>query len=72
MKKRLTKDEEFEILKLVLDKILWLGFGIMAFGLYQVFASTTRNGFYAMFAGVVILIIFVVIVFKEYEVVKSD
>ena len=35
MKKRLTQSEEFEIMKLVLDKFLWLGFGIMAIGFFN-------------------------------------
>jgi len=33
-KKRLTQDQEFQIMKLVLDKFLWLGFVLMAFGMY--------------------------------------
>ena len=34
MKRRLSEQQEFEIMKLVLDKFLLLGFGIMAYGLY--------------------------------------
>jgi hypothetical protein len=69
MKKRLTTEEEFDILKMVLDKILWLGFGIMALGLWELY-RTVENPFALMFAGAVILIIFIVIIVREYEIVK--
>ena len=44
MKKRLTTQQEFEIMKLVLDKFLWLGFIIMGYGVYQMFTSTIPIG----------------------------
>ena len=73
MKKRLTQAEEFEILKLVLDKFLWMGFGIMAYGFYiimvgQIEALVRGIGF--MFAGAVILMLFMFLLLKEYELVK--
>ena len=46
MKKRLTPSEEFEIMKLVLDKFLWLGVIIMAFGLYKIFIGTSMTVIY--------------------------
>ena len=67
-KKKLTHEEEFEILKLVLDKFLWLGFGIMAFGLFQMFMGSTLTGFYIMIPGAVVLLIFLVILIREYEI----
>jgi hypothetical protein len=71
MKKRLTASEEFEILKLVLDKFLWLGFGVMAFGLWKMlFQNNMTDGILAMVAGIVLLILFVVIIVKEYEIIK--
>ena len=70
MKKRLTQNEEFEIMKLVLDKFLWLGFGIMAYGLYNMFTTTLGQGLLWIFAGAVVLILFVVIIVKEYEIIK--
>ncbi|MBI2141928.1 hypothetical protein HYU15_00370, partial [Candidatus Woesearchaeota archaeon] len=39
-KRKLSQQQEFEIMKLVLDKFLWLGFGIMSFGLYQLYVTT--------------------------------
>ncbi|HLD88973.1 MAG TPA: hypothetical protein VI894_02080 [Candidatus Nanoarchaeia archaeon] len=67
IKKRLTQQQEFEILKLVLDKILWLGFGIMAFGLYQAFTASIESALWWLISGGVILIIFVWIIVREYE-----
>ncbi|MBI4452793.1 hypothetical protein HY637_05155 [Candidatus Woesearchaeota archaeon] len=70
MKRRLSEQQEFEIMKLVLDKFLWLGFGIMAFGLYQMFKEGTQIGLSWMVAGAVILLIFSWIIVKEYEVIR--
>lgn len=70
MKRRLSEEQEFEIMKLVLDKFLWLGFGIMAFGLYQMYNSTIQIGLSWIIAGAVILLIFTWIIVKEYEVIK--
>ena len=70
MKRRLTEQQEFEILKLVLDKFLWLGFGIMAFGLYQIFVSTVQVGLSWIISGAVILLLFTWIIVKEYEIIR--
>ncbi|OIO64738.1 hypothetical protein AUJ68_05160 [Candidatus Woesearchaeota archaeon CG1_02_57_44] len=69
MKKRLTQSEEFEIMKLVLDKFLWLGFAIMAFGLYQAFTASVQTGFAWIVAGAVVLILFMVLIVREYEII---
>jgi len=69
MKRRLSEDQEFQIMKLVLDKFLWLGFGIMAFGLYQMFLNVPI-GLSWMIAGAVILLLFTWIIVKEYEVIR--
>jgi len=71
MKKRLTQTEEFEIMKLVLDKFLWLGFIIMAFGFYNIAvfgAAKIIEGVGFMLAGVIVLALFVMIMVKEYEI----
>ncbi len=71
MKKRLTRDEEFQIMKLVLDKFLWLGFGIMVYGLYLMAAlSEITKGIWFLFGGAIVLIIFLILIVKEYEIVK--
>lgn len=70
MKKRLTDQQEFEIMKMVLDKFLWLGFIVMAYGMYQMFNSTIAVGITWLAAGAVLLILFVVMIVKEYEVIR--
>ena len=70
MKRRLSEQQEFEIMKIVLDKFLWLGFGIMAFGLYEMFNEGIQIGLSWMVAGAVILLIFTWIIVKEYEVIR--
>jgi len=70
MKKRLTPSEEFEIMKLVLDKFLWLGIGVMAFGLYRIFTGTSMTGFSLIITGAIILVIFLILLVKEYEIVS--
>ncbi len=67
MKKTLSWEEEFEISKLVLDKFLWIGFGIMVFGLYHVLLGSSVLGFYSMAVGAGILILFLVTVLRIYE-----
>ena len=69
MKKRLTQSEEFEIMKLVLDKFLWLGFGVMGFGLYKMFTDTLLTGIAWLVVGIIILLLFMIIIVKEYEVI---
>jgi len=70
MKKRLSEQQEFEIMKLVLDKFLWLGFIVMGFGAYQMFATGIPVGLMWIVVGAILLILFMVLIVKEYEVVK--
>ena len=72
MKKRLTQREEFEIMKLVLDKFLWLGAGIMGFGFYTLVTSKTEiiKSVSFLFGGAVILVLFMWLIIREYEIVK--
>ncbi|MFC1768502.1 hypothetical protein ACFLZX_01940 [Nanoarchaeota archaeon] len=70
MKKRLTISEEFEIMKLVLDKFLWLGFIIMAFGMYTMYDKTFTDGLVWIIVGAIVLILFMIIIVKEYEIIR--
>ncbi|MFO7711236.1 MAG: hypothetical protein ACLFP2_06035 [Candidatus Woesearchaeota archaeon] len=70
MKKRLSQSEEFEIMKLVMDKFLWLGTLGMGYGLYKSIAESITSGIYFIIAGVVISFLFVIIMIKEYEMLK--
>lgn len=73
MKRRLSQDQEFQVMKLVLDKFLWLGFLVMAGGMFELY----RKGFAALqdalllfVIGAVILVIFMVIIVKEFEIIR--
>jgi len=71
LKKRLTPSEEFEIMKLVLDKFLWIGVLIMVFGLYKLFeGESATKGLSIIILGAIFLVIFLIIIVKEYEIVK--
>jgi len=70
MKKRLSEQQEFEIMKIVLDKFLWLGFGIMAYGLYLMYSAELQLGLSWIVAGAIILLIFTWIIIKEYEIIR--
>ncbi len=70
-KKRLSEAQEFEIMKLVLDKFLWLGFVVMGWGMYlSLTAESILEGIWHMAAGAVLLVLFMVIIIKEYEIFK--
>jgi hypothetical protein len=70
-KKRMTEEQEFQILKLVLDKFLWLGFIVMAWGMYSSIQSgSILAGLWYMIAGAVLLFLFVILIVKEYEIWK--
>lgn len=67
-KKRMTAEQEFQVLKLVLDKYLWLGTGIMAFGLYKLIVDMNMaQGISMIISGTVLLLLFVWLIVKEYE-----
>lgn len=71
MKKKLTIQQEFEILKLVLDKYLWLGTGVMVFGLYKIIVSADFfQGFAWIIVGSVLLLLFMWLIIREYEFLK--
>lgn len=71
-KQQLTVDQEFEIMKLVLDKFLWLGFGIMAMGLYVIVVQVENifKGFAFMIVGAILLVLFMMLIVKEFEIMK--
>jgi len=57
-------------MKLVLDKFLWLGFIIMGFGMWQMFAISIPVGLTWIVAGAILLILFMILIVKEYEIIK--
>ena len=71
MKKRLTQAEEFEIMKLVFDKFLWLGVAVMAYGFFLIVSGpATSKAISFLVAGVVILVLFIWLLIREYEILK--
>lgn len=71
-KKALTLSEEFEIMKLVLDKFLWIATIIMIYGVYKVVEQGDLvSSIYYFITGIVILLLFMILIIKEYEVVKK-
>ena len=73
MKRHMTHEEEFQIMKLVLDKFLWLGVAIMAFGFYKMITLKDSLGFglSVLAAGAVLLIVFMVILIREYNFLEN-
>jgi len=70
-KKRMTEDQEFQIMKIVLDKFLWLGFIVMGWGMYITIRDTdVLPGLWYMIAGAVLLVLFAILIVKEFEVWK--
>lgn len=70
-KKRMTQDQEFQIMKMVLDKFLWLGSLVMGWGMYAAIRdSAVLPGLWYMIAGAVLLLLFLIIIVKEYEVLR--
>jgi hypothetical protein len=71
-KRKMSESQEFEIMKLVLDKFLWLGFLVMGFGMYQsLSAGSLVVGAWYMLAGALLLLLFLWIIVKEYEVLEG-
>ena len=71
-KRHLSEAQEFEIMKLVLDKFLWLGFIVMGWGMYLSLTSESiLEGIWHLLAGAVLLLIFLVIIIREYEIVRK-
>ena len=70
-KKRMTEQQEFEVMKLVLDKFLWLGFIVMGWGMYlSIRDMNILPGLWFMIGGGILLFLFAVIIVKEYEIFR--
>ena len=67
----MSEDQEFQIMKLVLDKFLWLGFIVMGWGMYIAIRDTMMfPGLWYMIGGAVLLMLFLILIVKEYEILK--
>lgn len=69
-KRRLAGHEEFEIMKLVLDKFLWIGTGLMGWGLYRSLAIDVQDGMWFIVAGAIVMLAFAWVIVKEFEQIR--
>ncbi len=71
-KRSLDKKEEFELLKIVADKFLLFAVFILAIGFYRIVFNIGLFGYNAviMLAGIVLLILFISILVREYDYIK--
>ena len=69
VKRQLSQQQEFEVMKMVLDKFLWLGFIIMAIGLYGMLRSPVYlgRGAFLLALGAFVLLTCAILLVKEYE-----
>ncbi len=67
-KKKLTPDQEFQMMKMVLDKFLWLGLVVIVYGAYlMAVKADVLNSLLMMVVGIVVFIIFVALLVRDYE-----
>ena len=66
-KRQMTQSEEFEIMKLVLDKFLWLGTGLLGVGLYFAITSELNDGLWFILAGTLVMVVFAWFIVREFE-----
>ncbi len=67
IKRTLSENEEFQIMKLVLDKFLWIGTGLFGWGIYVAITSTLEQALYFILSGIVVMFLFAWIIVKEFE-----
>lgn len=64
----LSREEEFSILKLILDKFLWIATFASVFGLYMIVSPTYSDanlGMLIMLVGAFLFLLFTGIIMKE-------
>lgn len=72
-KRLLTHDQEFEIMKLVLDKFLWVGLGVMVYGIWKLVSNGLAGlleGLGFVVVGAVVLMLFMAVLVKEFEFIE--
>lgn len=70
VKRRLSEHEEFEIMKLVMDKFLWIGTALLGWGLFRSIAVDFTDGFWYILTGALVMLVFSWIVVKEFEQIR--
>ena len=69
-KRVLTENEEFQIMKLVLDKFLWIGTVFLGLGLYNVVMGGLHTGLWLIATGGALMLVFAWIIVKQFELVR--
>ncbi len=67
VRRPLSEHEEFEIMKIVMDKFLWLGTFLLGWGLYVSIERTFQEGIYYIIAGALVMALFGWFIVKEFE-----
>lgn len=65
IKRRLSSSEEFEVMKSIFDKVLWLGIIFLGVGLYNLLGA--YGGLYYILAGGIILLGLCWFIIREFE-----
>ena len=67
-KRTFTSDQEFQMMKMVLDKFLWIGVVVMVYGAYLLAVKADiTDSLLLIAAAIVIFIIFIVLLIRDYE-----
>ncbi|MEM3154372.1 MAG: hypothetical protein QW165_02265 [Candidatus Woesearchaeota archaeon] len=69
-KRRLAAHEEFEIMKIVLDKFLWIGAALMFWGIFKSITDSFVDGFWYILAGALVMLVFAWVIIKEFEAIR--
>lgn len=69
-KRVLTEREEFEIMKMVLDKFLWIGTVLLGLGLYDIVVRQVITGAWLIVAGATVMLAFSWLIIKEFELLR--
>lgn len=72
-KRLLSHDQEFEIMKLVFDKFLWVGLGVMVYGIWKLVAGgvdSLLQGIGFVVVGAIVLMLFMALLVKEFEFIE--
>jgi len=72
-KKHLTVEQEFQIMKIVFDKFLLLSVLIIAMGLFLIISSSANFllSFSVLLTGAVLMIIFAIIMVREFNFLQN-
>ncbi|MEM4337011.1 MAG: hypothetical protein QXG86_03335 [Candidatus Woesearchaeota archaeon] len=72
-KRTLSPQQEFEMMKLVLDKLLWIGTVIVLYGFYLMAVKMeVADSLLMIAAGAVVFIIFIAMLVRDYEWAKRS